>query len=93
MRLYQDFYDNFIPMDGGFVQKPLIIFVCEDDKHMAETFKTIIVNNVEIKDISLYFTTDLKQISEKLGKTLVKFVLDNKTKKYKIENPDISILN
>lgn len=93
MRLYQDFYDNFVPMDGGFVQKPLIIFVCEDDKHMAETFKTIVVNNVEINNVPLYFTTDLKQISEKLGKTLVKFVLDSKTKKYKIENPDIAILN
>jgi len=93
MRLYQDFYDNFMPMDGGFAQKPLIIFVCEDDKHMAETFKTIVVNKVEIKDMPLYFTTDLKQISEKLGKTLVKFVLDNETKKYKIENPDIAILN
>lgn len=93
MRLYQDFYDNFVPMDGGFSQKPLIIFVCEDDKHMAETFKTIVVNKVEIKDMPLYFTTDLKQISEKLGKTLVKFVLDKQTKKYKIENPDIAILN
>ena len=93
MRLYQDFYDNFVPMDGGFPQKPLIIFVCEDDKHMAETFKTIVVNKVEIKDMPLYFTTDLKQISEKLGKTLVKFVLDKETKKYKIENPDIAILN
>lgn len=93
MRLYQDFYDNFVPMDGGFVQKPLIIFVCEDDKHMAETFKTIVVNNVEIKDMPLYFTTDLKQVSEKLGKTLVKFVLDKATKKYKLENPDIAILN
>lgn len=93
MRLYQDFYDNFVPMDGGFTQKPLIIFVCEDDKHMAETFKTIVMNNVEIKDMPLYFTTDLKQISEKLGKTLVKFVLDKQTKKYKIENPDIAMLN
>ena len=93
MRLYQDFYDNFVPMDGGFTQKPLIIFVCEDDKHMAETFKTIVMNKVEIKDMPLYFTTDLKQISEKLGKTLVKFVLDKQTKKYKIENPDIAMLN
>lgn len=93
MRLYQDFYDNFVPMDGGFTQKPLIIFVCEDDKHMAETFKNIVVNNVEINNVPLYFTTDLKQISEKLGKTLVKFVLDKETKKYKVENPDIAILN
>ena len=93
MRLYQDFYDNFAPMDGGFSQKPLIIFVCEDEKHTAETFKTIVVNKVEIKDMPLYFTTDLKQISEKLGKTLMKFVMDEKTKKYKVENPDIAILN
>ncbi len=93
MRLFMDFYDNYVPMDGGFPQKPLIIFVCEDEKHMAETFKTIVVNKVEIKDVPLYFTTDLKQISDKLGKSLVKFVYDEETKKYKVENPDIAILN
>mgnify|MGYP004630421789 CR=1 FL=1 len=93
MRLFKDFYDNFVPGDSGFPQKPLIIFVCEDEKHMAETFKTIVVNKVEIKDVPLYFTTDLKQISDKLGKSLVKFVYDEETKKYKVENPDIAILN
>ena len=93
MKLYDDFYTNYVMMDGGFIQKPLMIFVCEDDKHMAETFRTIVVKKLEIKDQPFYFTTDLKQISEKLGKTLNKFVLDEKTQKYKIENPDLAILN
>jgi len=42
MRLYKDFFDNFIPFDSGFESKPQLIIVCEDDKHMVETFKEII---------------------------------------------------
>ena len=61
MRLYQDFYDNFVPGDSGFASMPQLIFICEDEKHMAETFRTIIVNQVEIKQLKLYFSTDLRQ--------------------------------
>ena len=32
MRLYQDFYDNFVPGDSGFPIMPQLIFVCEDEK-------------------------------------------------------------
>ena len=58
MRLYQDFYANFVPGDSGFSTMPQLIFVCEDEKHMAETFKEIITNQVEIPQLKLYFTTD-----------------------------------
>ena len=90
MRLYNDFYDNFIPGDSGFSSMPQLIFICEDDKHMAETFKTIIVNKVELKKIHMYFSTDLRQNEETLDKTLVEFKLENG--KYKMENVEVKLL-
>ena len=38
-----------------------------------ETFKTIVVNKLEISKIKLYFSTDLRQNEESLDKTLVEF--------------------
>ena len=55
MKLYQDFYGNFVPGDSNFSSMPQLIFICEDEKHMAETLKKIIVNQVEIPQIKLYF--------------------------------------
>ena len=86
MRLYKDFYENFVTGDSGFSNIPQLILVCEDDRHMAETFKEIILNKVEIPKIKLYFTTDLRQNEETLESTLVEFKLvDGKYKKEDVE--------
>ena len=90
MRLYNDFYNNFLPGDSGFKSMPQLILICEDDKNMAETFKTIVVNKVEIEKIKLYFTTDLRQNEETLDKTLVEFRLENG--KYKMTNVEVKLL-
>ena len=92
MRLYQDFYQNFIQGDSGFASMPQLILICEDDKHMAETFKSIILNKVEIPEIKLYFSTDLRQNNETLDKTLIEFIQDSETKKYKLHEVEIKIL-
>ncbi len=92
MKMYQDFYDNFVPGDSGFASMPQLILICEDEKHMAETFKTIVVNNVGIKQIKLYFSTDLRQNEETLAKTLVEFKQDPETKKYKMEDVEVKLL-
>ena len=92
MKLYQDFYSNFIIGDSGFSNMPQLIIVCEDDKHTAEVFKEIVKNNLEIEQIKLYFTTDLKQNSESLENTLTVFKLDESTNKYKVENLEIKLL-
>ena len=84
MILYKDFYENFVPGDSGFSGMPQLILICEDEKHMAEAFKEIVTNQVEIPQIKLYFTTDLRQNEETLENTLVEFKLENG--KYK-ENP------
>lgn len=92
MRLYKDFYENFVTGDSGFQTMPQLIFICEDEKHMAETFKTLVVNKVEIPQIRFYFSTDLRQNEETLDKTLVEFKLDEKTKKYRMENIEVKLL-
>jgi len=92
MRLYKDFYANFQAMDSGYMSMPQLIIVCEDDKHMAETFKQIVVNEVEIPEIKLYFTTDLRQNEESLDKTLVEFRIDETTKKYKMFGIEVKLL-
>ena len=90
IRLYKDFYENFVPGDSGFSTIPQLILICEDEKHMAETFKEIVTNQVEIPQIKLYFTTDLRQNEETLANTLVEFKLVNG--KYKMENIELKLL-
>ena len=86
MRMYKDFYDNFVPMDSGFESLPQLIIVCEDELHTKEAFKVIVA-------IKLYFTTDLKQIEENLTKTLLEFKLDEETGKYKVEEIELKLLD
>ena len=90
MRLYKEFYENFLPGDSGFSSMPQLILICEDEKHMAETFKEIVKNGVEIPQIKLYFTTDLRQNEESLESTLIEFVLVDG--KYKIQNVELKLL-
>ena len=90
LRLYQDFYENFVQGDSGFSSMPQLIFICEDDKHMAETFKEIVKSQIEIPHIKLYFTTDLRQNAEHLTESLVEFKLVDG--KYKMENLELKIL-
>ena len=71
---------------------PQLIIVCEDERHMAETFKTIVLNNVEISNIKLYFTTDLRQNEETLAKTLVEFKADEITGKYRMQDVEVNLL-
>ena len=90
MRLYKEFYENFIPGDSGFSSMPQLIFICEDEKNMAEVFREIVTNNVEISQIKLYFTTDLRQNKDTLEDTLVEFKLVDG--KYKMENIELKLL-
>ena len=92
-RLYQDFYANFVAGDSGFSAMPQLIFICEDEKHMAECFKTIVTNKIEIPQIKLYFSTDLRQNNETLAKTLVEFRLDEQTNKYKMDDVELKLLD
>ena len=90
MRLYKEFYESFVPGDSGFSGMPQLILICEDEKHMAETFKEIVKNEVEIPQIKLYFTTDLRQNKDTLEDTLVEFKLVDG--KYKMENIELKLL-
>ena len=93
MKFFKDFYENFVPGDSGFKSLPQLIIVCEDDKHIAEAFKAIVLNNVQITKIKLYYTTDLKQNDESLDESLVEFVKSEDTGKYKMYNTKIKLLD
>ena len=90
MNLYKDFYENFQPGDSGFSGLPQLILVCEDENHMAECFKEIVTNKVEIPQIKLLFTTDLRQNKDTLDDTLVEFKLVDG--KYKMEDVELKLL-
>ncbi len=90
MRLYKDFYENFVQGDSGFSTMPQLILICEDEMHMKETFKEIITKQVEIPQIKLYFTTDLRQNKETLESTLVEFKLVDG--KYRMEDVELKLL-
>ncbi len=92
LKLYKDFYEHFVPGDSGYQIPPQIIFVCEDDKNMVEVFKEIVMSKITIDKIKLYFTTDLKQNETSLEKSLVEFIIDEETGKYKAKNVEIKLL-
>ena len=93
LTMYKNFYENFVPGDSGYSSMPQLIFVCEDDKHTAETYMQILKNKLEIPQIKMYFTTDLRQNNETLENTLIEFKLDEKTNKYKMVNVEAKILD
>ena len=57
---------------------------------MAECFKEIVTNKVEISQIKLLFTTDLRQNKDTLDDTLVEFKLVDG--KYKMEDVELKLL-
>lgn len=92
MKLYIDFYESFVPFDSGFESKPQLVFVCEDEKHMAEVLKVLVTNNLKIPGINLYYTTDLKQNADSLSKSFVEFKINEETGKFKIETVELKAL-
>ena len=90
MNLYKDFYENYVPGDSDFLGIPQLIFVCEDERHMAETYKELVANKVEISQMKFLFTTDLRQNKETLSDTLVEFKLVDG--KYKMENVELKLI-
>ena len=92
MKLLKDFYENFVQFDSGYETKPVLVLLCEDDKHTIEVYKVIVQNKLEISNTKIYFTTDLKQNNSSLENSLTEFVLDEKTGKYKIQELALKIL-
>ena len=92
IRLYKDFYDNFVPFDCGYQLPPQLIIVCEEDKHAVETYKVIITNKIDTSKFKIYYTTDLKQNASTLDKSLMEFSFDEATGKFKANNVQIKIL-
>lgn len=90
MLLWKDFYEAFVPGDAGFRSIPQLVFVCEDQKHMAEVFKVLFVNKALLPSIKFYYTTDLDQNEDTLDKSLYEFVSDGT--QFKINNVSAKFL-
>ncbi|MBR3697627.1 MAG: hypothetical protein IKM97_05150 [Clostridia bacterium] len=69
-----------------------MVFVCEDDKHTVEVYKLIIENNIDTDKFKIYYTTDLRQNTTSLNKSLLEFNYDKETGKFKVNNVDIKLL-
>lgn len=92
VQLYSDFYENFAKNDAGFYEKPQLVFVGEDLKHIAEMFRIIKKVTNELKDSEMYFTTELKHLDETLENTISVFEFEEDTKKYKVVTKTLDIL-
>lgn len=92
MRLFKDFLENFVQFDSGYEIMPQLILVCEDEKHMVETFKQVVANNLLPQKAKIYFTTDLKQNDTTLDKSFIEFAKDEATGKFKANNIEIKLL-
>ena len=92
MKLYIDFYENFVTFDSGFEMKPQLVLLAEDNKHMVEILKIIVTNKLEIPNFKLLYTTDLRQNSDTLSNSLIQFSMDEQTGKYKMEEVPLKIL-
>lgn len=91
MRLYKEFYENFVQFDSGYERAPQFIIVAEDDKHMIEIFKIIVTKGISINNMKIYFTQDLSQNATKLDKSLIEFVTDENGK-YKMNTVEVKLL-
>ena len=60
---------------------------------MAQLFKEIVTKKLEIPEIRLYFTTDLRQVADTLNGSLTEFVLDENTNKYKADTVKLKLLD
>ncbi len=82
LKMYSEFFNA-----GTKVGNIDLIIVCEDKKHMAEVYKIILLNKLEIPN--LYFTYDIALLEEDITKTLFGFTIKNK--ELEIENVEIDV--
>ena len=68
----------------------MVLKIEPDIKSDDKEFREIVTNKVEIPQIKLYFTTDLRQNEETLANTLVEFKLVDG--KYKMENVELKLI-
>ena len=91
MRLYKEFYENFVQFDSGYERAPQLILVAEDEKHMVEIFKIIITKGLQINNMRIYFTQDLSQNATKLDQSLIEFGIDENGK-YRMNTVEVKLL-
>lgn len=92
MSLYAEFYEYFNIRDSGFENIPQLIILGEDDTHLVEIFKLLVKNRIVLKDSSILYTTDLRQLEENLSKSLISFNYNEEKGKYIMEGYQTDLL-
>lgn len=80
----KSFIESFKP-SSTIPRVPIVVMVAEDDKHSYDIMKTIIDNNLLIKDYTYFFTTDNRVLTSQIDKSIVKVVVED-------NNPSIVVL-
>lgn len=75
LKFIENFYYNYNCNEDGFETVPQIIFLCEDGRHTAEVFREIIINNINLEDVSVYYTYDILSKEKELDRSLLCFRL------------------
>lgn len=88
LKIYEDFYTNFLEGDSNFILPPYLLFLCEDKKHMAEVYKIMLTNNIKLKN--KYFTYDLIQMSPEINKSW--FIFEEENEIINLKQLDIELL-
>ena len=85
IKLYENFYKNFQAKDCGFDKKPQLIIIGEDEDHLVEIFKNYMRVQAELDGIEVFYTTDLRQLTDSLDTSLIAFRLNQATGRYQKE--------
>lgn len=83
LQLYSEFYNFFLAKDCGFEKAPQLVIVAEDNEHIGEIFKIIKKSAIPLKDTEMFFTTELKHLSDNLESSLIEFEYNKESNTYK----------
>lgn len=89
LKLYKSCYDEINLNINKFTEIPQLVLVCEDDEHVVELMKELILKKCIIDCIKLYFSTDLR-IKNDVKNSIIEFKL-NCNNKYEMSNKKMKL--
>lgn len=74
LKQYQEFYEYFVPTEE-MACPPQLVIIGEDDVHLAGVFQKILLQKIELKNMSYVYSTDLRVLGDEPSKAFLKFDL------------------
>lgn len=72
LKLYQEYYNSFVP-SKDIVYPPQLIIIGEDDIHNSNIYKLLLKNNIKFKNMNILFTQDVRVIEREINNIFYKF--------------------